>query len=337
MSKNIHFRRIPDHISRELNGIKAPFVVVSTTLRLSFDDIARGKYRKLGITMRDGQVSHTSSLVPYVANGYYSKYNRYGRDIVLKHLPKVYKTYYWETPNFGDPSKGYHGNSRTVQTWQHKFIAPRDWALSFEILKSGEDYVLMKVSVETIFDRNQQSFNDDLFFAINLLQENVGDCHVFNAYATTEDYLRVTMLGWEIFPPGSLDRAIEKVKSQIRNLTPEKAKRIEDRAKFMDQLKPIETFVGLGMNSKYFGAKFRDDLVAFENADYGNAIYLLFGNWEELSKKSRTEILQRPDKDFVRIPHTRYWKLNLKSELRRRIAYAKKHPNTTVIEKDKVK
>lgn len=66
-------------------------------------------------------------------------------------------------------------------------------------------------------------------------------------------------------------------------------------------------------------------------------IYLLFGNWEELSKKSRTEILQRPDKDFVRIPHTRYWKLNLKSELRRRIAYAKKHPNTTVIEKDKVK
>lgn len=45
MSKNIHFRRIPDHISRELNGIKAPFVVVSTTLRLSFDDIARGKYR----------------------------------------------------------------------------------------------------------------------------------------------------------------------------------------------------------------------------------------------------------------------------------------------------
>ena len=286
MSKNIHFRRIPDHISRELNGIKAPFVVVSTTLRLSFDDIARGKYRKLGITMGDGQVSHTSSLVPYVANGYYSKYNRYGRDIVLKHLPKVYKTYYWETPNFGDPSKGYHGISRTVLTWQHKFIAPRDWALSFEILKSGEDYVLMKVSVETIFDRNQQSFNDDLFFAINLLQENVGDCHVFNAYATTEDYLRVTMLGWEIFPPGSLDRAIEKVKSQIRNLTPEKAKRIEDRAKFMDQLKPIETFVGLGMNSKYFGAKFRDDLVAFENADYGNAIYLLFGNWEKKKKKS---------------------------------------------------
>ena len=100
-------------------------------------------------------------------------------------------------------------------------------------------------------------------------------------------------------------------------MTPEKAKRIEDRANFISTLKPIEYFVGTGMNSKYFGAKFADDLVAFENVDYGNAIYILFGNWEELSKKSRTEILQRPDKDFIRIPHTRYWKLNLRSALKR--------------------
>ena len=170
-----------------------------------------------------------------------------------------------------------------------------------------------------IFDRNQQSFNDDLFFAVNLLQENTGDCHVFDANATNDDYLRVTKLGWEIFPPGSLDRAVEKVKSQIRNLTSEKVRRIDDRAKFMERLKPVEILVGVGMNSKYFGAKFRDDLVAFENVDYGNAIYLLFGNWEELSKKSRTEILQRPDEDFVRIPHTHYWKMNMISELKSRL------------------
>ena len=319
MSNNIHFKRIPDYICQELNGIKAPFVVVTTTLRLSLEDMARGKYRKLGITLTDGQVSHLPSLVPNVANGYYSKYNRYGREIILDHLPKVYKTYYWETPNFGDPFKGYHENSRTILTWQRKFIAPRDWTLSFQILKQNDDFILMKVSVDIILDRNQQSFTDDLFFAINILQENVGDCHVYDANATTEDYLRVTKLGWEIFPQGSLDRAIEKVKDQIRNMTPEKAKRITDRAQFMDRLKPVEYFVGVGMNSKYFGAKFHNDLVAFENVDYGNAIYLLFGNWEELSKKSRSEILQRPDKDFIRIPHTRYWKLNLKSEIKRRI------------------
>ena len=319
MSRNIHFRRIPDHINRELNGIKAPFVVVSTTLRLSLDNIARGKYRKLGITLREGQLAYSSSLIPYVANGSYSKYNRYGRELELKHLPKVYKTYHWQTPNFGDPSKGYHDNSRTVLTWQRKFIAPREWAFSLKVLKQADDFILMKVSVDMIIDRNQQSFNDDLFFAVNLLQENTGDCHVFDANATNDDYLRVTKLGWEIFPSGSIDRAVEKVKSLIRNLTPEKVRRIDDRAKFIERLKPEEILVGVGMNSKYFGAKFRDDLVAFENVDYGNAIYLLFGNWEELSKKSRTEILQRPDEDFVRIPHTRYWKMNMISELKSRL------------------
>lgn len=319
MKKNVHFRRIPDHINRELNGIKTPFVVVSTTLKLSFEDIVRGKYYKLGITVSDGQVSHAPSLIPHVTNGHYSKYNCYGREIVLKHLPKVLKTYYWRTPNFGDPYKGYHNNSRTILTWQRKFIAPRDWNLSLQILKQEANFILMKISIDTIFNRNLRSFDEDLFFAINLLQENAGDCHIFDANASIDDYLRVTKLGWEIFPPDSIDRAVEKLKSQIHNMTPEKARIIDDRAKFMDKLKPVEIFVGNGMNSKYFGAKFANDLVAFENADYGNAIYILFGNWEELSKKSRTEILQRPDKDFVRIPHTRYWKQNLCNELKRRL------------------
>lgn len=319
MATNINFMRIPDYINRELNGIKAPFVVVSTTLKLSLNDIARGKYRHLGITLREGSVVLNPSIIPHVSNGRYSKYNRYGRDILLKHLPKVYKTYHWETPNFGDPLKGYHDNYRTVLTWQHKFIAPRDWALSIQKLKQGNDFILVKVAVDLILNRELPFFDEDFLFAVNLLQENVGDCHVFNANASTNDYLRVTKLGWEIFPKGSLERAVERVKGQIRNLTPEKAKRIDDRAKFMERLKPVEYFVGSGMNSKYFGAKFRDDLVAFENVDYGNAIYILFGNWEELSKKSRTEILQRPDKDFVRIPHTRYWKLNMISELKRRL------------------
>lgn len=317
MSKNIHFRRIPDYINRELNGINSPFVVVSTTLKVSLADIARGKYRHLGITTHGDQVSFNPNIVPHAANGTYSKRNRYGYVIVFKDRPKVRKTYYWETPNFGDPSKGYHDNSRTVMAYQRKFIAPREWSLSIELLKQVGELVMVKVAVDTILNCDTPSFSDDLLFALNLLQENVRDSHVFDANATLDDYLKVTSLGWEIFPKGSLERAVEKVKGQIRTITPEKAKRIEDRAKFISTLKPIEYFVGTGMNSKYFGAKFADDLVAFENVDYGNAIYILFGNWEELSKKSRTEILQRPDKDFIRIPHTRYWKLNLRSELKR--------------------
>ena len=149
MIKNINFRRIPDYINRELNGINSPFVVVSTTLKVSLVDITRGKYHNLGITIRDGHVSFNPNIVPHAANGTYSKRNRYGYDIVYKDRPKVRKTYYWETPNFGDPSKGYHDNSRTVMAYQRKFIAPREWSLSIELLKQVGELVMVKVAVDT--------------------------------------------------------------------------------------------------------------------------------------------------------------------------------------------
>ena len=43
---------------------------------------------------------------------------------------------------------------------------------------------------------------------------------------------------------------------------------------------------------RYFGAQFQHDLVAFENVEYGNAIYVLKGDWAILSKLSRGELLK---------------------------------------------
>ena len=319
MNKNKHFKRIPDYINRELNGIKSPYVVVSATLKVSLAEIAEGKYRHLGISLKEGNLTMSPTILPPASNGTYSKRNRDGYEIIFKKLPKVSKTFYWETPNFGDPSKGTHENSWTRKVFQRQFVAPREWNLSLEILQQKGDVVLLKVTIDTLFDRNHIAFADDLLFALNLLQENVRDSHVFDANASLDEYLKVTSLGWEIFPKGTLEHAVEKVLGQIRAMTPEKEKRIEDRAHFISTLNPLEYFVGIGMNSKYFGAKFADNLVAFENVDYGNAVYILFGNWEELSKKSPSEILKRPDKDFVRIPHTRYWKKNLHNEIKRHL------------------
>lgn len=317
MRKNLHFRRIPDYINRELDGIESPFVVVSATLKVSLEDIAKGEYRNLGITINEGELSFNPSFLPPPANGTHSRTNLNGKIIPLKDKPKVPKKYYWISPNFGDFSKGTHLSSRTIMVYQKLFIAPREWRISLQVLKQDEKFILLKVAIDTILDRNSPTFNDDLFFAINLLQEHVRDSHVYDANATIEDYLEVTSLGWEIFPPGSVDRVINMLKKQIHTNNPAKQERIEERVKFIKSLNPIELYVGKGMNNRYFGAKFKDDLVVFENEDYGNAIYVLFGNWEELSQKSRTEILCRPDKDFVRIPHSKNWKWALSQEIRK--------------------
>lgn len=222
-------------------------------------------------------------------------------------------------PNFGDPDKGYHEICVTRLVYQRKHIAPREWCIRVELLKEehlddGVRLFTFKITVDTILCKTESLFRDDLFFALNLLQENTFSCNVFDAKTTKEDFLKTRSVGWEIFPAGSLERAICYATSQIEK-TDEVKKRIEHRAEFLQSLKPTEYIVGFGMNRRYFGAKFKDNLVVFENIEYGNAIYILFDNWMEISKMSRIEILQRKEKDFIRLPHRKNWEQVLRHNL----------------------
>lgn len=152
---------------------------------------------------------------------------------------------------------------------------------------------------------------------MNLLQENVHSCNVYNTEATEEDYLRSRTVGWVLFPPGSKDRAISEITSHFRNPSQQQVTTIQERADFINSLNPQQFIIGQGMNGKYFGAKFKDDLVVFENIEYGNAIYILFDNWEQLSRMSRIDIIQRHQKDFIRLPHRKGWENTLKHNLQR--------------------
>lgn len=52
-----------------------------------------------------------------------------------------------------------------------------------------------------------------------------------------------------------------------------------------------------------------DDLVVFENIEYGNAIYILYDDWDEISKLSRIDLLSgRAGSNFDRIIHSGNWK-----------------------------
>ena len=51
------------------------------------------------------------------------------------------------------------------------------------------------------------------------------------------------------------------------------------------------------------------------NLDYGNALYILFDNWQEISQMSRIDILKRHERDFIRIIHKDGWEKALKRKL----------------------
>lgn len=309
--KNYHFRRIPDYIKQELARTQSQYLIVAAIIDVIKSDISSGKFHHAGIHMDESRVVVPETITPDMMKGLYARRNRNGIIWILKDLPKVTKTYWWESPNFGDPSKGYHSNYRDIKVYQRQLEPARDWDIKLSILLEDEYHIRFKAQIAAFLDREDLYFEKDLFFATNLLQEQFQDCHVFNASTADADIAKITTVGWEIFPPGTLDRALAVITGRMRAQTPLRQREIQERAETLSRLQPSEYIVGSGMNSRYFGAKFGENIVAFENVDYGNALYILFDNWEEISQMSRTDILKRHGKDFIRIIHKHGWEKSL--------------------------
>lgn len=77
-------------------------------------------------------------------------------------------------------------------------------------------------------------------------------------------------------------------------------------------LKPVALVTGRSGFARYVGAQFAEDLVVFENIRYGNAAYIMFENRDQLSRRSRVDLV-RSDERFIRLAHTSGWKSKLRS------------------------
>ena len=71
---------------------------------------------------------------------------------------------------------------------------------------------LMKFLNQTI-----PSFQDDLLFNLNLLQENTGNNGVYSEDADINEYLRSLYVSWEILPPGEIDQNIARILTGIKS------------------------------------------------------------------------------------------------------------------------
>ena len=315
MKHNIHFRRIPDYIEQELRSIESQHIIAAAIINASKAEISRGAYRHLDIRINEGNVTCPEVIYPEKLSGIYARRNRNGIVWILKNLPKITKTYSFESPNFGDPDNGYQTTYWSREVYQRRLEPRRDWELALTIISQEEEQVLIKVAINTILNQNHHDFRKDLFFAVNLLQEQCRDCHVFDAAVTNEELSRITTVGWDIFPPGTMDRTLSEITKRLHNPTPKRLHEIQKRTNVLNRFHPTEYILGRGMNSRYFGAKFGENIVVFENMDYGNALYILFDNWQEISQMSRIDILKRHERDFIRIIHKDGWEKALKRQL----------------------
>jgi hypothetical protein len=132
-------------------------------------------------------------------------------------------------------------------------------------------------------------------------------------------FTRPPQLAWEILPPGERDETIARILSGFKSPSAELRRKIAERYDLLTKLKPEAFISGTSGFRRYFGAKFSDSLVVFENLEYGNAIYAMFEDWETLSKSSRTELLTGSKAGFTRIIHSHDWKRRLQELVKNRL------------------
>ncbi len=315
--KNI--KVIPQRVFDKLKNIDSPDIVVFASKEFTAEKLKDNVLSHLDIKLSERGLTYPKEILPLDNQGICSCKNANGYEIIRKDLGKQTVGYVTiEAPNW----RGYgtHEVSRPIKGYPRDHISPTNYTIKIEALsdKPNQSKYIIKFEINNVLKKGSSYFENDLFFCLNLLQENVGAFDVAEAGMKFSEYIKTIHLSWEILPPGQIDKALELI---FKGKKPTK-KTIDDttdRLKFFQSLKPKNLIVGTSGFVRYSGALIKNDLVVFDNMSYGNAIYIMFKNWEELSQKSKTELLNgRCYKDFVRIPHISDWRVKVQNVIKER-------------------
>lgn len=309
-----NFNKIPAPVRRALDDIIGDQISVAATKKVSRADLERGQYAHLSLTAAGGEIRTDGPVLPPTDAGKWSARNANGWDRKRTDWPMVQKTTYFESPNFGDAATyGTHMHSFTRDVYQHQVFEPQGMMIEPEVLEDlGGELVVVKFTLTPVLDRQQGEFELMLLWAINVLQENIGVTGVFPSDATHEDFISTITLDWQVFPPGTVEETFARITGGARpaNL-PDFEKHVQNRLRLFERFQPANYLRGQGGFGSYFGALFADDLVVFENLRYGNAVYVLYENWDEVSRRSRLELLRDRDAHFDRVIHKEGWERKL--------------------------
>lgn len=310
MPKNL--LKVPGHLLQRLATFDQDDIVAATVKLVLPSDIAR--YTALGISLNGDALSLLEPQPPNPVAGRYSNANLFGMEKVRKDLPKVAKSFGFWAPSW--KSGSYHYVSHDREVYIREVYPPKQVNLSIVLIERRGDGFLLRFAIDQVLSRRTPKFEQELLYNLNLLQENVGAADVFESATSLADYALSVKVDWQLLPPGSVDNVVATMLRGKRPVTPQQEAVIKERITVMQRLEPEAYITGTDGFLRYFGAKFGDDFVAFENARYGNALYIMYEGWAALSQKSRIELLAGDRDSYDRIEHRPGWVEQLRGRVR---------------------
>lgn len=308
------FLKIPKNIQTRLKSIQSNNIVVGVLKTFTQEDIRNGVLSHLNISMGEDSLIFPNEILPYTNQGKSSYRNMYGYEKVRKDLGLETRYRTMEVPSWGS-SYDTHEVELSYKAYPREFISPRFLTIKIECKNTSItlDKYAIKFEVSEVLDKTSTTFESNLLIALNLLQENLYASNVFASESSYEDYLRTVQLAWEFLPPGNREDDIKRIFGQ-KKISTVKSTDDESRYDFMLSLKPKQFLIGSSGFQRYFGALLEDDLVVFENIAYGNAIYIMHKDWEQLSSLSRIDLLTgRYGDNFERVIHAKGWESTVKT------------------------
>lgn len=312
------YRSIPPFVTARLAEIGGNMVQVAATKKIERSHIESGQYAHIGLRIEGGRIVTEGPASPPADAGKWSERNASGWDRKRQDWPMVTKTWAFEAPNFGDGARnGWTMRSWSKDVYQHQIFEPQGMKIEPTVLEDrGGNHVVVKFALTPLLNRSMSEFELMLLWSINVLQESTGTTGVFASNASADEYKATITIDWQIFPPGTADEIVARLTgSACPANAPDFEKHVRDRVRLFESFNPTNYIRGQGGFGSYFGAQFADDLVVFENLKYGNAAYILYQNWDEISRRSRLELLRDQDAHFDRVVHKRGWEDQLSALL----------------------
>ena len=300
-------------VQREVERVSGDRVVVAAVLTITTDEIE--EYSEVGLGLAHGRIATSEPAPPPPSCGEYARRNLDGWRETRRDLPKEKREISNWAPSWNSGS--YHLVSREIDAYPVDHHAAKLLTISAVVIEHLVDGALVRFRIDEPLDKRSASFSTDLQFNLRLLGEAVGDAHLYDADLDDEQFARIHHVDWELLPKGSADRVLDRL-AHRKEIDAERLKVAAERLRVLDRLDHEGFIVGTGRFARYFGAKFGDRLIALENLEYGNALYVFEDSWEQLTQLSRTELIRRRDPSVHRIPHLPGWQSALRKLVRKR-------------------
>lgn len=248
------------------------------------------------------------SVLPTCAFGPVSQFNAEGKYIKHKNQPMetAYRTVEWHWEEWSGPYDRIP-QSKFVdvpyQRYPRTFINPP--SLELKIVTNSDGQTIIASPQFGNIEENE----DKIIHAINLFLEIFGECQFFTENLDAIIKVPLKRLNWRILPPGRrLWQVLQKeVDPLIKQARKGNQSVIRHRLQVINKRGPDFTAVGESGFYGYiiFGFS-KKNIYALESLYYGNATYIFGERWEELSKMTKSEILnEKLQKD--RIIHREGW------------------------------